>query len=261
MPGPRRVPDVKTAPAAAAAPRAVPRPAGPAAPAQALEAAQSEHIYIGSEDVSRAAQTEGLTVRERTQLRNPLRRTSTEVTFYEEGVLEVIEHVRGKRGETFRLDLQYLDPIPSITLVVAKRALKASAGCAAVSAAALLLAKFAALHDVALWVALAAALAAVAAAAVGLYRSRETTEFRTIHGRARVLSLVASVGSIKRFRAFVPELSRAIEESAERITNDTSAYLRAEMREHYRLRGDGVLSAESCADSTGRILAQFDVQL
>jgi hypothetical protein len=33
------------------------------------------------------------------------------------------------------------------------------------------------------------------------------------------------------------------------------------MREHYRLRGDGVLSSESCADSTGRILAQFDIQI
>jgi hypothetical protein len=33
------------------------------------------------------------------------------------------------------------------------------------------------------------------------------------------------------------------------------------MREHYRLRGDGVLSHETCAESTGRILAQFDVEL
>ena len=38
----------------------------------------------------------------------------------------------------------------------------------------------------------------------------------------------------------MPELSRAIEEAAEKITGDTSAYLRAEMREHYRLRGEGV---------------------
>jgi len=38
-------------------------------------------------------------------------------------------------------------------------------------------------------------------------------------------------------------------------------FLRAEMREHYRLRGDGVLSVGTCAECTGRILAHFDVQL
>ena len=96
---------------------------------------------------------------------------------------------------------------------------------------------------------------------VGLYRSCERTLFATIHGRASVLELVANVGSLKKFRAFVPVLSAAIEEAAERIGDDTAAFLRAEMREHYRLRGDGVLSNQCCADSTGRILAQFDVQI
>jgi hypothetical protein len=94
-----------------------------------------------------------------------------------------------------------------------------------------------------------------------VYRSCERTAFATIHGRARVLELVANFGSLKKFRAFVPVLSAAIEEAAERIGDDTAAFLRAEMREHYRLRGDRVLSNQSCADSTGRILAQFDVQL
>jgi hypothetical protein len=96
---------------------------------------------------------------------------------------------------------------------------------------------------------------------VGVYRTHETVEFYTLHGRARVLRLVANVGAIKRLRAFVPRLSGAIDESAERITHDASAYLRAEMREHYRLRSAGVLSQDVCAQSTGRILAHFDVQL
>jgi hypothetical protein len=73
--------------------------------------------------------------------------------------------------------------------------------------------------------------------------------------------LAANFGAIKPFRAFVPELSRAIEEAAEEIPDDTSSFLRAEMREHYRLRGEGVMSVQTCAESTGRILAHFDVQL
>jgi hypothetical protein len=199
-------------------------------------------------------------VRERTELRNALRRTSTEVTLFEEGVAQVVERGRGAAGEPFRLDLHYLDPVPSITKVIAKRAFLTSLGCVLAAVVALLLAQVTVLSPFAMPAALLAVLGALIAAAIALYGSHQRIDFHTIHGRACVLSLVASFGSIKRFHAFVPVLSRAIEESAEKITGDTSSYLRAEMREHYRLRGDGILSNESCTESTGRILAQFDIQ-
>jgi len=169
-----------------------------------------------------------------------------------------VEHVRGRRGEPFRLDLRYLDPVPSIDRVIAKRAWWTTAGGIAFALAA---AALSSLVPFAVSIALAAGAVALGAAAIALHRSHEKTEFHTIHGRARVLTLVANFGALKPVRAFVPELSRAIEEVAESITDDTSAYLRAEMREHYRLRGDRVLTPETCAESTGRILAQFDVQL
>ena len=129
------------------------------------------------------------------------------------------------------------------------------------AALAAFLVRFDALREIASWVLGAAAVAAAATLYVGIYLSHERIEFCTLHGRAAVLQLVANLGSIKRFHSFVPMLCRAIEEAAERIGADTSAYLRAEMREHYRLRGDGVLDNDECARGTGRILAQFDVQL
>jgi hypothetical protein len=95
---------------------------------------------------------------------------------------------------------------------------------------------------------------------VAVYRSYERTEFYTLHGRAPVFRLVANLGSIEKLRALVPALSQAIGEAGDHFGDDNSAYLRAEMREHYRLRGAGVLSGAACADSTGRILAQFDSQ-
>jgi len=220
----------------------------------------SEHIYIGSDDSS-PNPASARTVREHAILRNALRRTQTEVTIYDEGFVKVAEFRSGKADEPFRLDLHYLDPVPTITRVIAARALYVALGCAGMAALAALLMRFEVLRPFALPTALAAAVAALAALALGIYRSHERTEFCTIHGRAPVLRLVANLGSIKKFRAFVPALSRAIDESAEKIGTDTAAYLRAEMREHYRLRGDGVLSTEICADSTGRILAQFDIQL
>jgi hypothetical protein len=225
--------------------------------------AVAEHIYMGSEEPAAAAAAPAAaeTVERRVELRNRLRGASTRLTLFAEGFLEVAERRNGRSGNKFRLDLRYLDPVPTIERVIASRALLAALCCAAAAGLAAWLATFDALRGVALSALLVAAPAAVVALAIAAYRSHEKTQFLTIHGRAPVLSLVANVGSIRTFHAFVPVLCHAIEEAAERIGDDTAAYLRAEMREHYRLRGEGVLDNGSCADSTGRILAQFDMQL
>ncbi len=225
-----------------------------------LEATPSEHIYIGSDDAPKVA-TAARTIAETLSLKNPLRSTRTELTLFAEGYVRVRRFRAERRVDAFDLDLHYLDPVPSITRVVTARMLYSALGLGAFGVVAGLLAGFDTLRPLAIPATLAACTAALVALGLTLYRSHERIDFSTIHGRAPVLSLVANLGSIRRFRAAVPVLSRAIEEAAERIGDDTSAYLRAEMREHYRLRGEGVLSNQSCADSTGRILAQFDVQL
>ena len=151
--------------------------------------------------------------------------------------------------------------MPKIERVVAVRWLATALGCVAFAAIAAFLLRFDALYGVAVGALGVATLATAVTLYVGIYSSHEATEFCTLHGRVPVLRLIANFGSMKSYRAFVPVLSHAIEEAAERIGTDTSAYLRAEMREHYRLRGDGVLDNDACARGTGRILAQFDVQL
>jgi hypothetical protein len=235
------------------------QPAGARAPSAKPDTATAEHILIASDENSdpRAAHK----VLERWRLGNPLRRMVTEITVFEEGYAEITQHAGRKSGAPFRLDLRYLDPIPSITRVNATRAWWTALGCTAAALVAFTAGYFTALGVLAVSFGLGAAAAAAVAVAIALHRSHETIEYVTLHGRARVLVLVANFGAIKPFRAFVPELSRAIEDAAEEIAGDTSSFLRAEMREHYRLRGDGVLSVGSCAESTGRILAHFDVQL
>jgi hypothetical protein len=231
------------------------------APTPAAPAAPSEHIYIASEDLSTNPAVAARTLRETVSLRNPVRRTGAELGLYDEGFLKVVELRSGNANEPFFLDLRFVDPVPRIERVVAVRWLAAALGCLALVASATFLLRFDALFGVAAWALGAASLATAVALYVGIYASHETTEFYTLHGRVPVLRLVANFGSMKSFRAFVPVLSRAIEEAAERIGVDTAAYLRAEMREHYRLRGESVLDNEECAKGTGRILAQFDVQL
>lgn len=236
-------------------------PASPAAPAPAPLGSPSEHIYIASEDLSTDPAAAARTPRGTIALRNPVRGTGAELTLFDEGYVKIVELRKGGADVPFFLDLRFLDPVPKIERVIAVRWLAAALGSGAVAALAAFLLRFDALHAAAGWALGVAALAAAVTLYVGIYSSRETTEFCTLHGRTPVLRLVGNLGSIKRFRAFVPTLCRAIEEAAERIGADTAAYLRAEMREHYRLRGEGVLDNDQCARGTGRILAQFDVQL
>jgi hypothetical protein len=220
----------------------------------------SEHIYIASDD-SEPATAGARTVRAKHAIANVLRRSRTELTLYAEGALRVIEYRGGKRRDSYLLDLRYLDPVPQITRITAKRAVQAAFGLAALAASGLSLARLGVAPTVTVSAAFGFAGAALGATLAALYRSYEKIVFHTIHGRAPVLTLRANVGSLRHAHALIPALAQAIEETAETIGADTSAFLRAEMREHYRLRSDGVLSNDSCADSTGRILAQFDVQL
>jgi len=216
---------------------------------------------MGSDDFAADPATVARTPGDTVVLRNPIRRSGAEITFYEEGYLKVTELERGNAEAPFLLDLRFVDPVPKIERVIAMRWLTAAFGCGATAVLAAFLLRFDAFHTVAQVALALAAIATISALYVGVYSSHEKIEFCTLHGRAAVLKLVANLGSIKKFHSFVPMLCRAIDEAAERIGADTSAYLRAEMREHYRLRGDGVLDADECARGTGRILAQFDIQL
>jgi hypothetical protein len=245
----------RNTPATSAAPTVGSPPRAPASvPA-------GEHIYIESEDSSANPATAARTLRENVVLRNSIRRVGAELALFEEGVLRVTPLRRSDADEPFFLDLRFLDPVPKLERVIAVRWLTSTLGCGALMALAAFLMRFDALYVFAAVALGVAATAATVTFYLGLYLSHERTEFCTLHGRATVLELVANLGSVKKFRAFVPTLSQAIEEAAERIGSDTAAYLRGEMREHYRLRGDGVLDHDECARGTGRILAQFDVQL
>lgn len=244
-----------------AAARAHAAPAVSPAAAEPAPVSPGEHIYIASEDLSSNPAEVARTLLETRVLKNPVRRTGVELTLYDEGYLRVAK-LRGRGTEQpYFLDLRFLDPVPRIERILAVRWLATALGCAATGALAAFLLRFDALAAAAAWGLGAAMLAAAVTLYIGVYASHETTEFFTLHGRIPVLTLVASLGSMKRFRAYVPMLSRSIEEAAKRLGTDTAAYLRAEMREHYRLRGDGVFDDRSCAGGTGRILAQFDVQL
>lgn len=225
----------------------------------ALESAESEHIYLSSEpDVVADTELDEQHVIERLHLKDGRRRVTTELTLYEGQVLKIYRRRGKKRVASHTIKLRYLDPNPSVDRRIDWRSMKVTLGAVGLASAAAALAYFELLRAFVLPIAGVAAVVALVAAGVFYCRSRESTSFYTMHGRARAIVLTASVGQFGRGRAIVPKLVKAINAAEGTVGDDTALYLRAEMREHYRLRGDGVLSNDDCSESTGRILMHFD---
>src|SRR6185295_9097812 len=114
-------------------------PAAQAAP-RVADGSRSEHIYIGSDEARNPATT-ARTIRDRVVLRNAVRRASTTLTLYGEGFVGVAEERRGKASDTFHLDLQYLDPVPTLERVIAGRWFYGTLASTAVAALAVFLAR------------------------------------------------------------------------------------------------------------------------
>jgi hypothetical protein len=217
----------------------------------------SEHILLEG-DGGESAERKPLTKTRGIELRDGLRGTTTTLDLYAEGFLKTLEGRRGRNGDPHRLDLRYLDPVPSIDRHLAGQWLRAGLTLGGAALVLALLALIDAIAAFALPATLVAATAAIGALFTFFYRSHEKIVFVTLHGRAPVLTLRAGLGYARRVREALPALSGAIEDAGEGLGDDTKTYLRLEMREHYRLRQEGVLSPEECSDGTGRILAQFD---
>jgi hypothetical protein len=223
-----------------------------------LDESLAEHIYLSDETAGDGAKPK--TVREKIDFRDRLRGMDLRITLYDEGFLR-LDETRGKRTRTHNVNLRYLDPVPTVKRHYAKRTLKIAATLALVAGLAASLAAFPSVRSIAILAAIAAGGAALGAFLLFAYLSHEKTVFQTMHGRAAALTLTAGLGRIRRLRSLLPNIINAIGDAADDIGEDTTVFLRAEMREHYRLRTDGVLSEEECSDSTGRILVHFDDEM
>ena len=199
-------------------------------------------------------------VREEIVIRDFLRRRQTVVKIYEEGWIDIETGRRGKTPERHRVNLRYIDAVPTMERYYALKRLKIS-GVTAAAATIIAIPAFLGWFPI---YTVPTAIVAAAATVYGLWtsftRSQEQIVFQTLHGRAGAIRLIAGLGTIRRFHRLVPKLIEAIADAAESVHEETAIYLRAEMREHYRLCNEGVLSDEECAVSTGRILKSFGGQ-
>jgi hypothetical protein len=224
-----------------------------------MDARPSEHIFLESVemDPAAAAQRPGAP-RLRLALRNPIRRVTTELTLYEEGYIGVRERRAMHSGPEERFDLCHLDAKPVLSRRPASSALRAALYSIALAAATAGLAYFSIAPVITVPIAAAALLAAALAAVVFVYRTEEQVQFVTRHGRIAAVTLIANAGCIRACRALVPQLAATIGETASRADGDHNSRLRAEVREHYRLRASGFLSPADCMSAVQRILSRFD---
>ena len=197
-------------------------------------------------------------ISEEVVIRDRLRGRRTSIRIFLEGWADVEIERRGRRVSSHRVDLRFLDPVPATKRSYPVRLLKATGIVAAITAICAIPAWFGWLSSYSLPAAVAGASLTALGLFVAWYLSHEKIVFRTLHGRAAAIRLGAGLGTMRRFHRFVPRLIEAIANAAESMHEETAVYLRAEMREHYRLRGDGIISEEECAASTERILGEFD---
>jgi hypothetical protein len=196
-------------------------------------------------------------LRDEIVIRDSVRRRQTTLRLYAEGWLDIETSRSGKEPHLDRINLRYIDAVPNMQRFYPVDLLKVTGVMAA-------LATLAAVPAALGWLAIytvPTAITAAAATLAGLWfsfdQSHEKIVFETLHGRADAISLTAGLGTIGKFQKVVPKLIEAIADAAQSVHEETAVYLRAEMREHYRLCNEGVLTDDECAESTGRILKSF----
>jgi hypothetical protein len=187
-----------------------------------------------------------------------LRKRQITLRLYAEGWADLELERRGREPVSQRIDLRYIDPVPTMSRYRPVRLFKTAAVLGGIAGIGAIPALFGWFLLYAIPTAVVASVAALTTLFVAWYRSHEKIVFKTLHGRADAIRLWAGLGNLKRTKRLLPDIVTAVAKAAESIHDETAVYLRAEMREHYRLRTAGVLSTEECAASTGRILSKFD---
>jgi len=217
----------------------------------------AEHVVLGGSGDEDFQVQRSTAVRQVIALHNPIRQSRVELRIFKDHFMSVIEH-RGKRRLPERvIDLKYLDPSPKLSRYIAKKTERLVLMLGAAGTVLLLIA------ILSLWPIVTGMLALASFAAAGAFawryvlRTRDTVEFQTKHGRAVVIALIANIGCMRAYRAAVPDIVAAIRYANGKADGDREAQLRAEVREHYRLAGTGVIAKDVCARATRSILGKF----
>jgi len=210
-------------------------------------AVQAEHICLQSDEAIVVDRARGARVGPVLTVASRLRGCETEVAFLDNHRLAVRSRRPRRPRQDYVLDLRFLDAQPVRERRIAWLCWQTSAALAVLAASSHWL------HPGILG-SIGLLTAAICAGMLALYRTRETIEFRSMHGQARLLEIRGGLGCSRAVASFTAELARRITAARAHMPQSRQQFLRDEMREHRRLQGNGVLSVDAYEASKQRIL-------
>ena len=227
-----------------------------------LEAADAtpgdgEHIYLASEDQDVVPNV----TNQRFEQTSRIKGISRQLTVFNESYLSIREQrFRAKPTEHW-IHLAFLDPKPTKVRRLAWRWLLGALGTASVSAGLFALAwlvKTPLVQQLAWPAAVLTAAGALIACLLFLHRSEEKFVYYSRHGRSGLLELMSTAPSGRQVRRFMEELAKRIDRARQQAWRSKSEYLRDELREHTRLKKEGILPVHEFDKIMARILSHHE---
>ena len=217
---------------------------------------RSEHISLESEAFETRAAPNPARPLVRYALSQGGRSITKAVSILHDHYVSIETH-RSAGTETHTIDLRFVDARPVAVRKVAKRCLRA--GIVAIVSTALAVALYSLLPDVAqriggVWTPIGLGAVTLACFALCFYLTRESLLFVSVHGRARLIVITGRLGTIRRAKQCVADIVAHIKIAHRQFKQTKQSYLRDEMREHSRLREQGLLSERQYDEAKGRIL-------
>jgi hypothetical protein len=210
-----------------------------------------EHIHLDSgavEEPERTGDSRTVIHREITQM-SKINGHQARLRICNERSLNILNRKFGSSTNGYSVDLRYLDPKP-------QRELRISWGWLGLAAAFLGTAIIlGATIDAALPYALGALAAGTISLAVAMYRSGQRLVWVSRYGRIGLVELMLDQPSRAEVRAFANDLKERIARAHKAQRIDRAQLLSRELREHRRLKDEGVLTEALYAKAKGRILA------
>jgi hypothetical protein len=215
----------------------------------------TEHILLESDVREVPDGRSAHKVHARIDVESRLRRRTLQLEIIDYFYLVVRLHRSNSIVAEYVLDLQFVDPSLRLSRRIASRWMIATLVLAALAIGiAVRISSSAAPGN---WLAVCATVSgmAVAAALVCSYRTTETVTLYSAHGQAKLLEFTSGPGAFRAVKPFMVKVVAHIKVAVGARRPSRAQHLRDEMREHFRLRRSGVLSAEEYETSKGRILA------
>ena len=190
--------------------------------------------------------------------RSRLRRRSLHLSIIDYFYLGIRVGQSGAAAREYVLDLRFVDPSFALTRHIPWRCIWTALALTAAGAGAMWYAVETASRPRLLAAEFSATLfvgATLAYLAVAV-RLVETVALHSLHGRVAVLEYRGGAGTLRRIRPFMLKLGAHVRLAAAARRSTRVEHLRAELREHYRLKEAGVLAGEAYDAGKARILAQ-----